>query len=163
GCAAFVDGLRHEPFDDRRRNLLGAGSPVAAHFDRAENRRLERGLMLFDIQRDLHVRNLAAQRAHEPEQDEPGDHRERRDTESRYRERAESQRVQAVGGDDEREQDADDDGDPAAKQRLRPPAVSNFADDVEELFALTSAGSRISHGISPVCTRAYTYAPTSAD
>ena len=78
----------------RRSTITGgtASAPRAdrsAHFDGAQDRGLQRRIVLFDVQRHLHVGDPAAQRPNEPQRHQRGKHGEGQDPEAGHRRRAE--------------------------------------------------------------------------
>jgi hypothetical protein len=70
--AALLDGLGDELLDERARFPVPS---LAARLDRADEHRLERRLLLFEIQRDLIVGDPAPQRPDDEEVDRPDDGR----------------------------------------------------------------------------------------
>jgi hypothetical protein len=97
---ALLDGGLHEPRDQgpgqvgplRRR-------PLAAHLDRAQDRGLERRLVLLEVEGHSFVRDAAPQRQHQEARGEPQERHVGEEPEARDGPRLVAEAVHRVGGD----------------------------------------------------------------
>src|SRR5206468_153405 len=79
--------------------------------------------------------DAAAQRPHQPVEEEADEHGDGDDAERDDRGRAEPKRLEPRRGEEQREDGAGDDDHRAAQRELQAPAVAHPADDVDELVA----------------------------
>ena len=124
-----------------------------ADLDGAQHRGLEFGIVLFDVERDLHVGHLAAEWLHQPHSSQHGEDDEDADAETQHRFGAELRRVEAPRGQDQREESATDEDEAATKQELRPPPAAHLPDDLDEFLAIETAAPCISHEVLLRCPR----------
>ena len=139
---ALGDGQLHEPLDERRGVIGRCGGD---RFDGAQNLRLERPIVLFEVERDLRIADAAHQRRDDPPREQRDDDERDRDAETDDGRRAESERFEAGGRDEQREQRAGEHDRRAAQRQFQAPAPADLLDEGDELGTV----SRIGHSSSP--------------
>ena len=127
--ATLFDGLLDELFDELGR-MRGIG--FGRRFDGAQNRRLERRIALFQIQRDLRLRHAAEQRADEPIRGERGEHPDGTNPKRDDGIGAEPKGFQAPGRQQESHERAREHDNGAPQGETQPPAVADAANHVQE-------------------------------
>ena len=127
--ATLFDGLLDELFDELLR-MRGIG--FGRRFDGAQNRRLERWVALFQIQRHLRRRDAAEQRADEPIRNQTAEYPNGGDPKRDDGVEAEPESFQPPCRQQERRSRARQDDDGAAKREAQAPAVADAADDVQK-------------------------------
>ena len=128
---ALIDCLLDELLDQVRRVIL-RDRRSRRRLDGAQNRGFELRIVFLEVHRDLRIADLPAQRTHEEQPHERGEHGDGDDAERDDRAGRETQRFEARGGQEQRQQRADHDEHDAANGQLLPPAIADGADDFEE-------------------------------
>ena len=82
--ACALDGPLHEALKQLRGDDRGRLAPGLFHLDRPEDRRLQRGLVLLQIERDLLVAEAPQKRSHQEDPGEDDDRRPGGDPERRH-------------------------------------------------------------------------------
>ena len=139
---SWISCTRSIAFSTRRRISSGDQSPgrsVASIALRIVG--IERRLVLFEIQRDLLVGDLARQRPREEPRAGGDEHEAGDDAEPEDRGGRELQRLEGVGDRDDREQPGEQEADRAAQRQLDAPAPAHLPDHFEQL----RAGIQLTH------------------
>ena len=145
GCVhphAGFDRLFDDAPDERRRFRH---VPALTRLDRAQQRRLERRLVLFEVERHLLVGHAASQRNEEEPVGRGRHHHEHRDACGDDRCPAEPGPLHAVGGEQEQPERDGRDRYRAAQRQLHAPARTDLRDDLEKACRGRRAAEVIKH------------------
>ncbi len=134
--AALLDGLLDELLHQMRRVRVGRRAVQPGRFNGADDRGFECRVALFEVHRNLAVRNAAAQGDHEADVDQREEREERDDAERNDGDGAEAEGFEALGREQQRRDRAGDDDDGAPQCEPLPPAIPDAANDIDELSAM---------------------------
>jgi hypothetical protein len=139
---AHLEGLLDDAFDER----LGFTAVAATvRLDRAQQRRLQRRLVLLQVQRDLFIGDLATERTNEevPDRGQQGEGKQHAGHHDR--DRAEPVPLHQGGSNQEKDQEDSEDAHHTAECEFQTPAPAYFRDDAEEIRRHRSTSQILEH------------------